>query len=122
MPENKDDIDLDGWDLHRAAKENRVDIVRLLIEQGADAHARGKDGSTPLHHAAWDDSLEVARLLIEKGADVNARDKGGGWYSDVVAKEVDLHREQRRWKPPRLLLYRAVSPITNFLSEELVTF
>ena len=36
MPENKDKIDLDDWDLSRAAAENRVDIVRLLIEQGAN--------------------------------------------------------------------------------------
>jgi len=35
MPENRD-IDLDGWDLHRAAKENRVDVVQLLIEKGAN--------------------------------------------------------------------------------------
>ena len=36
MPENKDDIDLDGWDLHRAAKENRVDIASALIARGDD--------------------------------------------------------------------------------------
>ena len=34
MPENKDHIDLEGWDLHRAAKENRVDIARALIARG----------------------------------------------------------------------------------------
>jgi hypothetical protein len=27
MADNKDDIDLDGWDLHRAAYENRVGIA-----------------------------------------------------------------------------------------------
>ena len=36
MPENKDHIDLDGWDLHRAAKEDRLDIARLLIDQGVN--------------------------------------------------------------------------------------
>ena len=89
MSENKDDIDLDGWDLFRAAEEGRVDIVRLLIEHGAD---------------------------------VNARVKDGGWYSDVVAKEFDLPREQRRWEPPSMCIYPAPRSITNFLSEELVTF
>ena len=36
MPENKDDIDLDGWDLFRAAKENRSDIARALLDRGAN--------------------------------------------------------------------------------------
>ena len=36
MPENKDDIDLRGWDLHRAAWENYLDVARLLIEEGAN--------------------------------------------------------------------------------------
>jgi ankyrin repeat protein len=49
MPENKDDIDLDGWDLHRAAKESRVDIVRALIERGDDVNAMNENGETPLH-------------------------------------------------------------------------
>ena len=29
-------IDLEGWNLHRAAKENRVDVAQLLIEKGAN--------------------------------------------------------------------------------------
>ena len=43
MPENKDDIfDLRDWDLHRAVKQNRVDIARALIAGGADVDARDK--------------------------------------------------------------------------------
>ena len=69
MPENRDDIDLEGWDLHRAAKENRVDIARALIDRGAEVDARDEDGDTPLHDAAWK-SLDVARLLLDGGAEV----------------------------------------------------
>jgi len=39
MPENKDDIDLDGWDLHRAANEDRADITRALITRRDDVDA-----------------------------------------------------------------------------------
>ena len=82
MPENNDDIDLDGWDLHRAAEENRVDITRELIARGYDVNARegkeadphGTHGWTPLHMAARENSLEVARLLIKLGAEVDAQD------------------------------------------------
>jgi len=74
MPENKDDIDLDGWDLHRAADANRGDIVRALIARGDDIEAKDNDGRTPLYDAAFKNSADVARLLIEHGADVNAKD------------------------------------------------
>ncbi len=48
MPENKDDIDLEDWDLHRAARENRVDIARALVARGDDIDARDEDGESSL--------------------------------------------------------------------------
>ena len=69
MPDNKDYIDLDDWDLHRAAWKNRFDIAGALIKRGDYVDARDEDGSTPLHRAAQNDSLDVARLLIEHGAE-----------------------------------------------------
>ena len=44
MPENKDDIDLDGWNLHRAAEENRPDIAGALIAQGSDIESANGPG------------------------------------------------------------------------------
>ena len=73
-PENKDDIDLEGSDLHRAAKENRVDIARALIARGDDVDARNENGETPLHMAALKESLDVARLLIDRGANTDGID------------------------------------------------
>ena len=68
---NVEEPDLDGWNLHRAAKENRVDIARALIDRCADVDARDEDGWTPLHYAAGHDSIDVAQLLIEKGANTD---------------------------------------------------
>ena len=61
-------IDLEGWDLHRAAKENRIDIAGALIDSGADIEAMNEAYETPLHTAASHDSLDVARLLIDHSA------------------------------------------------------
>jgi len=74
MPENRDDIDLDGWDLHGAAIQNRVDIARALIDRGAEVDARSKFGRAPLHAAALNNSLDVARLLIDRGANTDGID------------------------------------------------
>src|SRR5215469_9950595 len=61
---------------------NGPQIVKLLIEAGADPNARtSKQGSqsgpgdeTPLHYAASSDDVDVAEVLIDGGADVEAPD------------------------------------------------
>ncbi|WP_329084194.1 MULTISPECIES: ankyrin repeat domain-containing protein [unclassified Streptosporangium] len=49
-----------------AARANRVEYVRLLLEAGADPDTR-KGGSTPLENAILLDNTEVADLLAEHG-------------------------------------------------------
>jgi len=53
-------------------------VARALLEHGADAKTRNKDGRTVLMDRPYNPkSAEAILLLIEKGADVNARDKEG---------------------------------------------
>ena len=55
-----------------------VDVVRLLLDKGADVNAKCKDGRTPLLFASDHSvSVDVMHLLLNKGADVNAKDKYG---------------------------------------------
>ena len=77
---NVEEPDLEGWDLFRAAKENRSDIARALIDRGAEVDARAEYGWTPLHAAAYKNSLDVARLLIERGANTDGIDLS--WMDD----------------------------------------
>lgn len=62
-----------GWTgLHYAARDGRLDVVRLLLEHGADPNAReAGDNTYPLHWAAAHRALEVARALLEAGADAH---------------------------------------------------
>ena len=53
----------EDWNLHLAAKENRLDIARALIARGDDFDTRDKDGRTPLYWAVQETSLDVVRLL-----------------------------------------------------------
>ena len=65
--------------LHRAAWKGHTDVVRYLVEQGADVNAKTDDGDTVLGVAAWEGQTDVVRYLVEQGADVNAKTDKGGW-------------------------------------------
>jgi ankyrin repeat protein len=69
---NVEEPDMDGWDLHHVARENRVDIALALIARGDDVEAKDNVGYTPLHYAIAENSRDVARLLIDRGADIEA--------------------------------------------------
>ncbi|KAG5898407.1 hypothetical protein JTB14_030385 [Gonioctena quinquepunctata] len=62
--------------LHRACYSNHVDIVRYLIQKGADLSAKTELKWEPLHSCCQWNSKECAALLIQNGADVNARSEG----------------------------------------------
>lgn len=54
-----------------------VPTARLLIENGADVNRGVGIGHPALHGQAWSGSPEVIAFLIENGADINARDSWG---------------------------------------------
>lgn len=65
-----------GWmtPLMFAAREDRVESLRLLLDAGADINARAADGKDALSLALFDGSYAAAEFLIDNGADVNQQD------------------------------------------------
>jgi ankyrin repeat protein len=65
--------------LAEAAYQCLPDVVKVLIEAGADVNLRWDFDRTPLHNAALSNKgaecAEVADILIRAGADVNAVDE-----------------------------------------------
>jgi len=50
--------------LHFAAQNGAIDVMRLLLEAGAEANSLTNLGDTPLHDAVCDGQLACARELI----------------------------------------------------------
>ena len=68
----------DWTPLHLAAAFNPdPEVAAILLAAGADPHARGDAGQTPLHQAALNPNPAVAQLLLDAGADVHARRSSG---------------------------------------------
>ncbi|KAG6991162.1 hypothetical protein G7Y79_00056g090430 [Physcia stellaris] len=57
--------------LHVAAKYGSADVVKRLLDRGADIMARNSSGYTPLHDAAMEGSSEIVSMLLDSGSDVN---------------------------------------------------
>jgi len=87
------DVNARNWDdvtpLHQAVRARNVAAAEVLLERGADVHARDKGrGSTPLRRAVCGTGaggtagrgelmVTLTRLLLAHGADPEARDKRG---------------------------------------------
>jgi ankyrin repeat protein len=59
--------------LHHAARNGDAEIVRLLIEHGADVNAANPRGHTVLYCAGGHGHLAAVELLLEQGADCDAK-------------------------------------------------
>ncbi|KAK8157519.1 ankyrin repeat-containing domain protein, partial [Phyllosticta citrichinensis] len=58
-----------------AVRIRNIEIVQVLLKNGAQVNEPNELTSTPLHYAAGRD-LAIVEVLLENGADINVRDMG----------------------------------------------
>lgn len=78
-----------------ATYNGHYNIVRMLVENGADIHAIDKDNNNPFLWASFNGFYDITKLLLEHGADYNIQDNPGYtalmWaVSNSSEKMVDL--------------------------------
>lgn len=69
-----------------------AEVVKILVDLGADMRAKDANGKTPLFTAATSDKKKVVKLLAELGADVNPMDATGEtpWSTAVKTGKVEM--------------------------------
>ena len=81
-----------------AAREGHLDVVRQLVDSGAEVNAvNGSDGMSVLTLAIVNGRLDIARLLLERGASPNVLSTNG---TGALYATVDARWPERTWYPP----------------------
>ncbi|XP_074029943.1 myosin binding subunit isoform X2 [Leptinotarsa decemlineata] len=74
--------------LHVAAAKGYMDVLKILIQCGADIDAQDVDGWTPLHAAAHWGQKEACQYLAEKLADMEAKNYVGQTAFDLCDTDM----------------------------------
>lgn len=61
-----------------ATHNNRVDVARLLISNGANVNAKDKIGDTPFLYAGAEGRNEILKMTLANGADLKDTNRYGG--------------------------------------------
>lgn len=79
----------------------RVEIVRYLIEKGADIESKGDNGITYVSYVTGG-NMDKLSLLLEAGADPNVKDDNG--YSAMEHSVSKMNDRPYKWKEIELLM------------------
>jgi ankyrin repeat protein len=78
--------------LIEAAANGYLDVVKLLIKNGADVNLKGEAWYGPLHAAAAKGHIEVVKILLENGADVNIFHQNKPLHNAAMNGHVEVAR------------------------------
>jgi ankyrin repeat protein len=66
-----------NFPLHIAAQNGHFNLVKMLVEKGAEINCQNNKLNTPLHMSLSYDYIEVSEWLIGKGADIDLENASG---------------------------------------------
>jgi len=112
--------------LNWASMGKNTELIKYLIDKGADVNSKNKDGFTPLMFAGTKGRVENALLLIENGADLFAENLNQAtcahflsiclmpdFLNLLVEKGVDFNGKDNRGRIPLMVAASSNLPTRN---------
>jgi hypothetical protein len=102
--------------LHWAAQLGNMDMIKLLIDHGANKDAQDVDGNTPLHLAARNVKINAIKYLLENGAQYNSVNLDSKTAEELATDErkhlsVDAIRQYLQEQPTKMSMCAKVEPL-----------
>lgn len=102
--------DRDRCKVAHAAQHNNANSVRLMLQAGWPADARGQHGATPLHWAAFHGNVEMTKIILQHGPPLECVDSDFcgtplGWA--IYGSEHGWHRRTGDYPATAEALLRA---------------
>lgn len=115
----------DWTPLHLAANRNNTAITKLLLEHGADPHAKNSDGDTPAHLAAVEnENASTFNSLIENVADHNAllltENKEHNTPFAIAMARAEFSIDEKKQIIKKVLLVNPLFEIPNAVSDPII--
>lgn len=73
--------------INAASASRNLEVVKLLLQAGANPDAQQQAGYTPLHEAAVNNNAELAGELLRAGADPGIRSDAGQTAADMAREK-----------------------------------
>ncbi|XP_014666098.1 PREDICTED: myotrophin-like [Priapulus caudatus] len=74
--------------IHYAADYGQKDVIKYLLEAGADVNSIDKHGISALLAAIWEGHTDCVKFMLEKGARKEGAAPDGTSYLDCAEKQV----------------------------------
>ena len=91
----------------------RLRVVRTLVEKGAKIHAEGRSGGNAMQAATLNRQARVEAFLLSKGADVDSR--GGEYGTALIAACYNVNKEGEAVETVKVLITKGAD--INYLGE-----
>lgn len=88
--------------LLHATENGEINIIRELIQKGADLDVQDAEGRTPVMIATYNHDIKASEILIKAGANVDIQDKmrnnpflyaGAEGYTDILRLTIEAHAD-----------------------------
>ncbi|CAF0933695.1 unnamed protein product [Adineta steineri] len=100
--------------IHEAAVAGNIDILKLLIDNGANVNLKDSKNFRPIHYAAWQGRTESVFILLRCGANVNEQSLNGDTPLHLASQYGHLEIVQLllfHHADPTLINRRSLTPI-----------